>query len=263
MESSANSYANHCAPDVELAELTLMTNQRDLGVAYRIGSARIYPEQNCILVSDTDIRHLRPKTFAVLNYLCEQRGRLVSKDELIKAVWQDVCVTDDSLVQCIVEIRRALGGSNGKYLRTVTRLGYLIHAETLENEPATQNDNITLVVGPFRLLTPIDQTQFAHGLGDSMTMELLQTTELNVQVLAAELPNTKTTSADYHLSGSLQTHENTTRATMQLIEQTTQQYIWAAVYEEQQTDLFALQDKLSQTIASDVIAHLKHYTQNT
>ncbi len=239
--------------EINLAELTLVTNHDDYGVAYRVGSARIYPEQNCILVSDTDIRHLRPKTFAVLIYLCEQRGRLVSKDELIKAVWQDICVTDDSLVQCIVEIRRALGNTNGKYLRTVTRLGYLIHAETLESEFNSTSDHIAVVVGPFRLLTQSDQPQFAHGLGDSITMQLLQTAELSLQVLATQDEST----ADYHLQGSLQTQQNRTRATMQLIDLSSQQYVWAEVYEHLETDLFALQDELSRSIATDVIAHLQ------
>ena len=253
METSKN-VQTHCAnnTDFSLAELTRMTNLGEHGVAYRVGSARIYPEQNCILISDTDIRHLRPKTFAVLNYLCEQRGRLVSKDELIKAVWQDVCVTDDSLVQCIVEIRRALGSTNGKYLRTVTRLGYLIHAETLASEFNSATDNIKVLVGPFRLLTQSDQQLFANGLGDSITMQLLQASELRLQVLASQDEAT----ADFHLQGSLQTQESRTRATMQLIDLSTQQYVWAEVYEHQETDLFALQDQLSGTIAKDVITRL-------
>ena len=54
---------------------------------------------------------LRPKSFEVLKYLVENSGRLVSKDELIAAVWPETSVTDDSLVQCLIEVRRALNNS--------------------------------------------------------------------------------------------------------------------------------------------------------
>jgi DNA-binding winged helix-turn-helix (wHTH) protein len=54
-------------------------------------------------------RGLRPQAFAVLRHLIANPGRLVTTDELMQAVWPGVAVTDDSLVQCLGEIRRALG----------------------------------------------------------------------------------------------------------------------------------------------------------
>ena len=64
--------------------------------------------QRCALLrGDHEIR-IRPKSFDVLRYLAEHPGRLVSKEELIRAAWREVFVTDDSLVQCIREIREAL-----------------------------------------------------------------------------------------------------------------------------------------------------------
>jgi adenylate cyclase len=52
---------------------------------------------------------LRPKSFEVLRFLAQHAGRVVNKDELMKAVWRDVIVTDESLPVCISEVRRALG----------------------------------------------------------------------------------------------------------------------------------------------------------
>ncbi len=52
---------------------------------------------------------LRPKSFDVLTYLLKNTGRLVSRKELLEAVWTDVIVTDDSLTQCLIEIRKSLG----------------------------------------------------------------------------------------------------------------------------------------------------------
>src|ERR1700730_6200711 len=71
---------------------------------------------------------LRPKSFAVLRYLVENAARLVSKDELFKAVWPNVFVTDDALTHCISEIRAALGDRGQHVIKTVPRRGYLFAA---------------------------------------------------------------------------------------------------------------------------------------
>lgn len=69
---------------------------------------------------------LRPKSFAVLTYLAERPGQLVSKDELMAAIWPDVVVTEGALTQCIIDVRRALG--DREIIRTVPRRGYLFEA---------------------------------------------------------------------------------------------------------------------------------------
>lgn len=68
---------------------------------------------------------LRPKSFALLAYMVQRAGRVFAKDELLGAVWPDVIVTEDSLTQCIHEIRQALGAEAAALLRTVPRRGYL------------------------------------------------------------------------------------------------------------------------------------------
>ena len=71
---------------------------------------------------------LRPKTFAVLCFLVQHPGRLVSKEELLAAVWPNLVVTDDTLVQSIGELRRALGDAGSKLIVTVPRRGYRFEA---------------------------------------------------------------------------------------------------------------------------------------
>jgi DNA-binding winged helix-turn-helix (wHTH) protein len=53
---------------------------------------------------------LRPRAFAVLHYLSEHPGQLVTKDEVIRAVWMDTVVTDDALVACVLEIAMSAKG---------------------------------------------------------------------------------------------------------------------------------------------------------
>jgi TolB-like protein/DNA-binding winged helix-turn-helix (wHTH) protein len=79
--------------------------------------------RGCLLLDRNEVV-LRPKTFAVLQYLVEHSGRLVSKDELFAAVWPDLAVTDDALVQGISELRRALGDDGPRLIRTIPRRGY-------------------------------------------------------------------------------------------------------------------------------------------
>ena len=71
---------------------------------------------------------LRPKSFEVLRYLVENAGRLVPKDELIKAVWPNVIVTDESLARCISDVRLALHDQHQQIVKTVPRRGYMLAA---------------------------------------------------------------------------------------------------------------------------------------
>src|SRR5262245_16157409 len=69
---------------------------------------------------------LRNRSFGVLRHLATNAGRVVTKDELLNVNWPGVTVTEDSLTQCISEIRRALGSAGRDLVRTVPRRGYMI-----------------------------------------------------------------------------------------------------------------------------------------
>ena len=81
------------------------------------------------LIRGSEEVKLRPKSFQVLRYLVERQGRLVTRDELMQAVWTDVAVTDESISKCIADIRKALADDSQTIVRTVTRRGFLFQAE--------------------------------------------------------------------------------------------------------------------------------------
>lgn len=85
-------------------------------------------DRGCLLLDGNEVA-LRPKTFAVLRFLVENSGRLVSKDELFAAVWPNLVTTDDALVQSIGELRRALGDDGARLIRTIPRRGYRFESE--------------------------------------------------------------------------------------------------------------------------------------
>jgi TolB-like protein/DNA-binding winged helix-turn-helix (wHTH) protein len=92
-------------------------------------------ERGSLMADDEEVA-LRPKTFALLRYLATHPGRLVSKDELLAAVWPDVVVTDDSLVQCVSELRRTLLDHDQRLIRTMPRRGYRFEATATAEPPA-------------------------------------------------------------------------------------------------------------------------------
>ena len=91
---------------------------------------------------------LRPQTFEVLRYLIENPDRLISKGELMSAVWPDVAVTDDSLVQCVHEIRRALNDEQRAILRTVFRRGYRLKLPRADEPALTVATRTPAIITP-------------------------------------------------------------------------------------------------------------------
>ncbi len=90
--------------------------------------------RGCLRAGDQDIE-LRPKAFEVLKYLATNAGRLVAKQELYDAVWPNVIVSDDSIAQCIRELRGKLADDDHNLIKTVSRRGYLLDATVTTSAP--------------------------------------------------------------------------------------------------------------------------------
>lgn len=103
-----------------------------------------FPETICFAQFTIDLRSeclrreaeepaltIRPKSFAVLCLLAKNPGRLISKSEFFATLWSGSAVTDDVLVQCICDIRRALHDDAQQLIKTVPRRGYLFDAPIL------------------------------------------------------------------------------------------------------------------------------------
>jgi adenylate cyclase len=92
---------------------------------FRFGDFVLDGSQRRLLRSGDDV-YLPPKTFELLSYLLQNRGRVLTKTELLEAVWPDVNVVENTLAQRIREIREALGDGahGGRFIKTVPRVGY-------------------------------------------------------------------------------------------------------------------------------------------
>jgi adenylate cyclase len=217
---------------------------------------------------------LRPKTFALLRYLVENADRLLTKDELMKAIWPNVFVTDDSLKRCISELRHALGDEAQQIIKSLPRRGYLFAAPVLRLDTrsaaaaqSTAPDRPSIAVLPFANMSgEPDQEYFSDGISEDLTTMLSKFGQLlviarnsafqyknryvDVKQIGREL------GVRYLLEGSVRRDANRVRITAQLIETARAEHLWADTYDRELAEIFAVQDEVSRKIVVTLVAHI-------
>ena len=109
----------------------LMNSTNPTGKCLVFAGVSLDLERRC-LIRDGDKVPLRPKAMDLLIFLANRPGRLATKDEILDAVWQQTVVTKDSITQCVIEIRRALGDPNRSIVRTVPKQGFILDVPVRE-----------------------------------------------------------------------------------------------------------------------------------
>jgi DNA-binding winged helix-turn-helix (wHTH) protein len=132
---------------------------------------------------------VEPRAFALLRYMVENRGRLVTKDELAENIWEGRFITDTAISTLIKTARRALGddGKAQRLIRTVHGRGFrftgtveeVVPAEVRQDLPAEQTrgeatqetgEQPSIAVLPFR---QIGQTEIYSAIADAVPSELI------------------------------------------------------------------------------------------
>ena len=112
--------------DVELSRNGSEIDPKSKSVIF-LGEFKFDPELPELSDASGHSVDLRSQSLAVLCQLAAQATKVVDKGSLIDAVWGDTFVTDDSLVQCISDIRRAIGDQDHKIIQTLPRRGYRLN----------------------------------------------------------------------------------------------------------------------------------------
>ena len=218
-----------------------------------------------------NVIELRPKSFDVLCYLAENTDRLVTKDEIAQAVWRQVVVTDESLLRCISDVRRALGDTEQRIIQTIPRRGYIFAAKVSDLAcPARAlplPDLPSVAVLPFanRSGDP-QQDYFADGISEDLITSLskfaglfviarhsafrYRGTDLDVRQIGREL------GVRYLLVGSIRRDADRVRITAQLVDAETTAQLWAEHYDRELPFIFAVQDEVTQKIVGTLTAHI-------
>jgi TolB-like protein len=205
---------------------------------------------------------VRPQTFATLRYFLNNANRVVTKSELINAVWLGNPVTDDSIVQCIHEIRRALKDEQHDVLQTVSKRGYRIALPERSSTPATAN-KASIAVLPFTNLNHDSvQDYFVDGLVDDLITSLARIPGLLVIarnssfVFRSEPRDLRSVARElgvqYLLEGSVRRSANQVRINGHLVDGLSATHIWAGRFDGAVADIFDLQDKLTEQIVGAI-----------
>ncbi|SEE58084.1 DNA-binding winged helix-turn-helix (wHTH) domain-containing protein [Rhizobiales bacterium GAS188] len=96
---------------------------------FRFAGFELDPLRASLRATDGEAIRLRPKSFDMLQMFVANAGRVISKQELIDAIWPNIHVADDGLFQCIREIRIALADEQRQLIKLVSGRGYLFDAE--------------------------------------------------------------------------------------------------------------------------------------
>jgi len=217
---------------------------------------------------------LRAKSLSLLIYLLENAGRVIGKDELVSAVWPNLAVSDDSLTQCMKDIRKVLGPDAGGLIRTVLRRGYVIDEDRIrriEDTGATAagsghgaaGDTPSIAVLPFENLSGDPaQDYFADGMVDEIITALSRMRWLFVIArnssfaYKGQADSLKRAGAElgvrYVLTGSVRKAGDHIRLTGQLIDQSSGKTIWADRYDGTMADVFDLQDRLAESVVGAI-----------
>ena len=262
---------------------------------------------NCVIYTfedfslDTDRQELfrgkdriavEPQVFDLLHYLVRNRERIVSKDDLIAAVWKGRIISESTLTSRITAVRHAIAdrAEDQRLLRTIARKGLRFIGEVREEKsptaPATAvqmpsekqadparslvlPDSPSIAVLPFNNLSgDLDQEYFADGIVEDIITALSRIKwffviarnssftykgkNVDVKQIAREL------GVRYVLEGSVRKVGSRVRITGQLIDGSNAVHIWADTFDGELNDIFELQDRITASVVSAIEPSLQH-----
>ena len=248
---------------------------------YRFEACTLDLTRGCLRAADREVE-LRPKSFGLLRYFVENAGRLVSKEEIVAAVWAQDVVTDESLARCISDVRAAIADRDHKIIKTVPRRGYLFTADVTRDgylgvqveDAGSEAESERMLTDPASIAVMAfsnmsgdpSQEYFSDGITEDIITELSRFSELfviarnstfkykgkatDVRQVGREL------GARYVLEGSIRRDGGRVRISAQLLDAISGAHRWAERYDRKLADLFALDAELACTIVGVLAAHL-------
>jgi DNA-binding winged helix-turn-helix (wHTH) protein/tetratricopeptide (TPR) repeat protein len=151
-----------------------------------------------------ELRAIEPRPFELLTYLLQRHGAVVTKEELLDAVWRDESVTPGVIASAVMKVRKLIDDSDpdDAIIRTVHGIGYCFtgHAFTNADEPATEGGCV-LALLPFENDTgEADLDWVELGLLTMVLRPLAQDGHLDVAAIASVLQALQTVGADAPLA---------------------------------------------------------------
>jgi DNA-binding winged helix-turn-helix (wHTH) protein/Tfp pilus assembly protein PilF len=248
---------------------------------------------------------LAPKVFDTLSILVENSGHILEKDELMTKLWPDTFVEESSLSQNIFQLRKVLAEDTPdlQYIETIPKRGYrfsadvteimrdddeaaspyLMNARSLIKEDETSLAVKSLAVLPFKPLGEEKADEYLGlGMADATIIKLSGLRQLLVLPTSTVIRYTgrrnntltlgRKLNVDAILDGTIQQADDRVRVTVQLICLESGKTIWSGKFDEHFTDIFAVQDSISEQVAGALALRIsgaerkrlrKRHTENT
>jgi len=235
---------------------------------------------------DTDRRELRrgtvpvsvePQVFDILSYLIRNRERVVSRDDLISSIWSGRIVSESALTTRLNAVRSAIGdnGQDQRLIKTIPRRGVrfigTVHEDQNQDAPAQTGarsaldlpDRPSIAVLPFPNMSgDPEQEYFADGMTEEVITALSRLTWLfviarnssftyrgkavDVRQVGREL------GVRYILEGSVRRAGNRLRFAGRLVDASSGTHIWSDRFEGEMSDVFALQDRFTESVVAAI-----------
>ena len=233
---------------------------------------------------------LEPKAFDLLRYIVERPNRIVTKRELLDAIWKDVAVTDNVLARAVLLVRKAIGDDAraAKYVQTVPTRGYKFVARrarpsdaegefdsTLEHDRAEQAaaSPIAIAVLPFVNVGGDAGTEhFSDGVSEDILDALMKDRSLRVAARSSSFAfrggavDVRTIAeqlgVEFVLDGSVRRAADRVRISAHLVDAEMGYQVWSQRFDRDLTDIFAVQDEIALAVAAATRAALQRKRGN-
>src|SRR6185295_5743614 len=218
---------------------------------------------------------LSPRMFDLLSVLVENVGRMISKEDLMKAVWKECSVEEGNLTVSIFKLRRVLGrgNNNRSYIETIPRRGYRFAADDREGNQNGNQDVIdgarysglygeeksSIAVLPFKFIGPVGDEFMGLGIADALITKLSTLTSIAVRPTSSvsrfngtqdPVGAGRELNVESVLDGSVQKRGRRVRVTTQLVNVSDGSILWAAKFDEKFSGIFAMEDSVSEQVAN-------------
>jgi TolB-like protein len=233
-------------------------------VHYLFGGWQFNADSGDLHDGESTIR-LEPLVARLLAYFLSHQNRVISRDELIAAVWENRLVSDDAINRCVSILRHTLSPQDkNAFIETVVRKGYIAHFPAA---PVAEYSAVPpmIAVLPFSSASQTGDSEFfANGVHDDLltqlsklqSMRVISSTSMqeyrdvahNMRKIGEEL------GADVILEGSVQIAAGRIRINAQLIDARTDAHLWAESYDRELTaaNIFEVQSEIAQAIANEL-----------
>ena len=225
---------------------------------------------------ESELRSIEPQVFDVLEYLIRNRDRVVSKDDLLAAIWKGRIVSEATLTSRINTARKVIGdnGEDQRLIRTVPRKGIRFVGEVREQQsepalaqhpahPLSLPDKPSIGVLPFQNLSgDPEQEYFADGMVEEIITALSRMRGLFVIARNSSFTYKDRTidvkqvghelGVRYVLEGSVRRAGSRVRITAQLIDAVTGAHLWADRFDGDISDVFELQDRITENVVAAI-----------